>query len=112
MNGQTGYVSDTSQTPFVISVVPVVGAFPVAPQRPAGFRHRSAVDPRVQAMLQAHADAQAQAAAQAAAEAQAGGPVQPLPQQQRPNNMAPRQNEAGRTRPIRSPIRARPPGSV
>lgn len=28
MNGQVGYVSDTSQTPFVISVVPVVGAFP------------------------------------------------------------------------------------
>ena len=28
MNGQTGYVSDTSQTPFVISVVPVVGASP------------------------------------------------------------------------------------
>jgi hypothetical protein len=25
MNGQTGYMSDTSQTPFVISVVPVVG---------------------------------------------------------------------------------------
>ena len=94
MNGQTGYVSDTSQTPFVISVVPVVGAFPVAPQQlqqASGFVP-DPVDPRVQAMLQAHADAQAQAAAQAAAEAQAGGPLQPMPQQQRPNALAPRQN--------------------
>ena len=46
----------------------------------------NAVDPRIQAMLQAHADAQAQAAAQAAAQAQAGGPIPPLPQQPRPNN--------------------------
>ena len=31
MNGQQGYFSDTSQTPFVISMVPVVGAFPIMP---------------------------------------------------------------------------------
>ena len=29
MNGQTGYFSDTSQTPFVISYVPVVGGAPI-----------------------------------------------------------------------------------
>jgi hypothetical protein len=28
MNGQTGFVSDTSQSPFVISFIPVVGGFP------------------------------------------------------------------------------------
>ena len=74
LNGQTGYVSDTSQTPFVVSVIPVVGAFPVAPQplQQVSGIDPNAVDPRVQAMLQAHADAQAQAAAQAAAQAQAG----------------------------------------
>jgi hypothetical protein len=97
MNGQTGSISDTSQTPFVISVIPVVGAFPVAPPMlppmlpppddPLG------IDPRVQAMMQARTDAQDQAAAQAAAQAQAGGPVQPLPAPPRPNNMAPRINK-------------------
>ncbi len=91
MNGQTGYISDTSQTPFVISVIPVVGAFPMAPQQIASIDPNT-IDPRVQAMLQDHADAQAQAAAQAAAQAQAGGPVQPLPKQQRPNAMAPQKN--------------------
>jgi len=93
-NGQTGYVSDTSQTPFVVSVVPVVGAFPVGPQqlRQVSGIDPDAVDPRVQAMLQAHADAQAQSAAQADAQAQAGGPVQPLAQQQRPNAMAPQRD--------------------
>ena len=73
MNGQTGYVSDTSQTPFVISVIPVVGAFPVAPQplpQVSGI-DPNAIDPRVQAMLQAHADAQAQAGPGR----QAGGPI-------------------------------------
>ena len=49
------------------------------------------VDPRIEAMAQAHADAQAQAAAQAAAQDQAGGPVQFQPGQQRPNALAPRQ---------------------
>ena len=86
MNGQTGYVSDTSQTPFVISVIPVVGAFPVAPQQlpQASGIDPNPIDPRVQAMLQAHADAQAQA--------QAGGPSRRRPPQpQKPNNAAPRQ---------------------
>ncbi len=85
MNGQTGYVSDTSQTPFVIGTIPVVGAFHVSPQslpQTSGV-DPNAIDPRVEAMLQAHADAQA------GAQAQAGGPFPPLPQQPRPNNMAP-----------------------
>ncbi len=89
MNGQTGIVSDTSQTPFVISVVPVVGAFPVAPPPfpQASGVDPNAIDPRVQAMLQAHADAQAQAEAQAGAQARVGGPIPQ--QQQRPNNKTP-----------------------
>jgi hypothetical protein len=92
MNGQTGYVSDTSQTPFVVSVIPVVGAFPVSPQQ---LREMSGIgpnqmDPRLHAMMQARADAQVQAAAQAAGQAQAGGPVPPLPPQ--PNNAAPKRN--------------------
>ena len=95
MNGQTGYVSDTSQTPFVISVIPVVGAFPVAPQpfQQVPAIDPNAVDPRLDAIVQAHADAQARAAAQEAAQAQAGGPIPPLPQQQRPNNMAPQHDK-------------------
>ena len=114
MNGQTGFISDTSQTPFVIGVVPVVGAFPVGPQ--AALPQVSAddltgVDPRIGAVAQARADANAQAAAQAAAAAQAGGPVQPLPAQQRPNNMAPRRTSRRRL-PIRRPrpiVATRPP---
>lgn len=93
MNGQTGYVSDTSQTPFVISVIPVVGAFPVAPQGlpPVSMDDAAGVDPRIEAMAQVRADAQAQAAAQADAQAQAGGPVQFPPAQRRPNALAPQQ---------------------
>jgi hypothetical protein len=80
MNGQQAFVSDTSQTPFVVSVVPVVGGFPIAPQQ---FQPNPGVDPnpldvRVQQMLQARADAQAQAAA-----------AQP----QKPNNAAPQGNK-------------------
>ena len=91
MNGQTGYVSDTSQTPFVIGTIPVVGAFPLSPQPlpPSSGIDPGAIDPRVQAMFQAHVDAQAQAEAQAGAQAHAGGPVPPLPQPPRPNNKAP-----------------------
>jgi len=77
MNGQTGYMSDTSQTPYVISVVPVVGAFPVSPQQLQQISgiEPSGVDPLVQAMMQAHADAQA------GGQGQAGGAAPP---QQRP----------------------------
>ncbi len=100
MNGQTGYVSDTSQTPFVISVVPVVGAFPTTTpqelQEISGLEP-SGIDPRVQALLQVHADAQAQAA-----RAEAGGP--PLPQQPQPNKLAPRQN----AKPAPDPLPAAP----
>ena len=32
MNGETGYTSNTAQTPFVMGAVPVVGGFPVWPQ--------------------------------------------------------------------------------
>ena len=42
MNGQQAFVSDTSQTPFVVSVVPVVGGFPIAPQQ---FQPNPGVDP-------------------------------------------------------------------
>ena len=99
MNGQTGFVSDTSQTPFVISVIPVVGAFPVAPQAPQPPLPMIApddlgVDPRIAAVAQERADAKDQAAAQAAAAAQAGGPVRPLPNNQRPNSLAPRRTTA------------------
>jgi len=91
MNGQTGYISDTSQTPFVTSVIPVVGAFPIAQPMmpPVSVMAPPAIDPRVQAMAEARANAQAQAAAAA----QAGGPVQPLPAPPAPNNMAPRKND-------------------
>jgi hypothetical protein len=96
MNGQTGFVSDTSQTPFVIGVIPVVGAFPIGqaapPLPPFAAEDLGGADPRIEAVAQARADANAQAAAQAAAAAQAGGPVQPLPAKQRPNALAPRRN--------------------
>jgi hypothetical protein len=70
MNGQTGYFSDTSQTPFVISQIPVVGAFPGGPMfnpwpyalPPANSTPPWMSNPRVQAMQQARADAQAAAA--------------------------------------------------
>ena len=77
MNGQTGYVSDSSQVPFVMSVVPVVGAFPQQPQQMSGS-DANTVDPRIQAMLQARAEAQTQA--------QSGGlaPPPPAPQNRKP----------------------------
>ncbi len=90
MNGQTGYISDSSQTPFVTSVIPVVGAFPIAQPMmpPVSVIGPPAVDPRVQAMAEARANAQAQAAV-----AQAGGPVQPLPAPPAPDNVAPRKKD-------------------
>lgn len=68
-NGGTGYFSDTSQSPFVIGFVPVVGGAPYLPYGyptvpPSGFglpyRGVGAVypeqgNPRVQAMLRANA---------------------------------------------------------
>ena len=109
-NGQQGFISDTSQTPFVISVIPVVGAFPTAQQQ---LQQVAGVDPdpvdqRIRAMVQAHADAQVQAEAQAAAEKQAGGPIQPLAQQPRPNALAPRQNP----KPMNVPAPAPEPGEA
>ena len=98
MNGQTAYVSDTSQRPFVISVVPVVGGFPVMPQQmqqqmpqPSGI-DPNPIDPRVEAMLQAHADAQAQAQAQ-------------------PNQVAPRQ-EAKKPKNVPDPPAPLDPGEA
>ncbi len=60
MNGQTGYTSNTAQTPFVMGAIPVVGGFPVWPQAVPQLTEddAGAFDPGVQAMLQAHADAQ------------------------------------------------------
>jgi hypothetical protein len=84
MNGQTGYFSDTSQTPFVISHIPVVGGFPTigavnpfagwpsAPVAPPPW-----VDQRAQIMRQAQADA---AAAGNRDMNLAPAPVQRLPQ--------------------------------
>ena len=73
MNGQTGFFSDTSQTPFVISVVPVVGAFPAVNEfaptlPPAQFAEAAGMpmmvgNPRVQGMIRANADAAADAEA-------------------------------------------------
>ena len=89
MNGQQGFVSDTSQTPFVISVIPVVGAQPFvsAPMFPPFADN--APNPRLQAFAQAHADAQVQAAQAAQNQAQApngaqGPAVQPPPQPANP----------------------------
>ena len=95
MNGQAGFISDTSQTPFVISVIPVVGAQPfisapmISPFAPVG------PNPRLQDFAQAHADAQAQAAQAAQNQAQApngaqapaggqNGAVPPPPQPGKP----------------------------
>jgi hypothetical protein len=83
MNGQQGTISDTSLTPYVISVIPVVGGFPEQLPPVAGFEPP---DPRIDAMMRAHADAEQAAAAQAAA-AKVGGMLPPTPQ--RPNNLAP-----------------------
>jgi len=97
MNGQTGYVSDTSQTPFVVGAIPVVGAFPVAPQSlpPVSGFDLGAFNPRAQAMMQARADAQAQGGNPA--QIQAGGPNQPPPKN--PNNGAPRQDTKRKNEP-------------
>jgi hypothetical protein len=85
MNGQTGYVSDSTLTPFVMGAIPVVGSFPVGPQQLPQFSgiNPGAIDPRIQAMMQAQADSQAHAAGQG----QAGGPVPP-----QPNDAPPRQD--------------------
>jgi hypothetical protein len=69
MNGRTGFMSDTSQSPFVISVVPVVGGFPsvfsLNPLMPppayslpgyGGGGSALSQNPRVQAMRQALAE--------------------------------------------------------
>ena len=105
MNGQTGYISDTSVTPFVVSVIPVVGAFPASPQQLQQISgvEPDAVDPRIQAVMQAHANTKAQAAIQAAAQGQAGGPIPPLPPQLAPNNMAPRQKPVNAPDPLSAP---------
>ncbi len=73
MNGQTGYFSDTSQTPFVVGAIPVVGGFPVAPQMQPPGLSPDQVDPRVQALL----DAQAQAKADAQGGAVPAQPAKP-----------------------------------
>lgn len=96
MNGQTGFMSDTSQSPFVISFVPVVGGFPsvyslnpvmppVYPMPGYGYGGGSALsqNPRVQELRQALAErAQARASglpeppsAEAAAPRHAAPPV-------------------------------------
>jgi len=68
-NGGTGYFSDTSQSPFVIGFIPVVGGAPQLPSTypmalPAGFGlpypavgsvYPEKGNPRVQAMLRARA---------------------------------------------------------
>lgn len=56
MNGQQGFFSDTSQTPFVIGQIPVVGAFPMMPQQMVDAPGMAPMigNPRVQGMLQGH----------------------------------------------------------
>jgi len=94
-NGQRGFFSDTSQSPFVIGQIPVVGGFPVVPyavpvmphpgfsmSAPAGvLPATNPRNPRVQAMRQQLAQRRQPAAADlggmarnppAAADAQAG----------------------------------------
>ncbi|MDY0170560.1 MAG: hypothetical protein RBS80_28730 [Thermoguttaceae bacterium] len=69
-NGGTGYFSDTSQSPFVISYIPVVGGapqlpygYPMVPPPGFGFPYQGVGpvyseqgNPRVQAMLRARAE--------------------------------------------------------
>ena len=76
-NGQAGYIADTSQTPFVVSVIPVVGGFPVAPTMPLAD-----VEPDPIAPDQGRFDAQLSVPA--------GGIVAPQPA---PNNPAPPQKK-------------------
>ncbi|MGA2031944.1 MAG: hypothetical protein ABSG68_06800 [Thermoguttaceae bacterium] len=94
MNGQTGYFSDTSQTPFVISEVPVVGGgfAPIGffnPMPSAQMLQQMnnpgvdpAVNPRIQALRQAMQNVARQDADPAAVvgvPAAAGLPAQPNP---------------------------------
>jgi hypothetical protein len=94
MNGQTGYVSDSSLSPFVLGAVPVVGAF-VAPQSLPQIPgiDPNALEPREQAMLQAHADARDQA----------GGPIPPQLQQNANNSTPQRNKRIGAPDPVSAP---------
>jgi hypothetical protein len=103
MNGQTGYFSDTSQTPFVISTIPVVAAFPPvvslspmpSPQQLAGAAGMPMTggNPRVQAMRQA--------AAQPAAPRKAAPPEPAAVEDEGPAGrlMAAQESTAGRAAP-------------
>jgi len=93
-NGYPGFISDTSQSPFVISVIPVVGGYPIStfPSSPYYFRPYydpygmgnpitavplSQVNPRVEALRRQMAEAQQAVAGNAAERAAmaAGNPA-------------------------------------
>jgi hypothetical protein len=82
MNGQSAWISDSSQSPFVIGFVPIVGGFPTVPGTSIGYAPQfgpglmmpptamptpSPGNPRVQAMLRQIADQKAQGQNPAAA---------------------------------------------
>jgi len=109
-NGVPGYISDTSQSPFVISYIPVVGGFPTFPSPYAPMMYPvypmgPVVQPvpvgnhRVQAMRQQMAEAaraaKENAALRRAAEAAADG-LAPAPKAlpQQPANVDPAVREA------------------
>jgi len=123
MNGQQGYVSDTSQTPFVISVVPVVGAFqPVQAFSPCPTPQQLADaagmplggNPRIQAMRDAiaaaHADDQPGSPVRQGGQP---GPVTPRPRRAPPEPAAPEdEGPAGRLAAAQESTAGRPAPSV
>ncbi|HUT14162.1 MAG TPA: hypothetical protein VMY42_26995 [Thermoguttaceae bacterium] len=97
-NGYPGFISDTSQSPFVISVIPVVGGYPMASTFPSSPYYPSyydpyamgnpmmavpvpQVNPRVEAMRRQMAEAQQAVAGNAAERAAmaAGNPPPAVP---------------------------------
>jgi hypothetical protein len=125
MNGQTGYVSDTSQTPFVISVIPVVGAFPPissfnpwpTPQQlaDAAGMPLGNVNPRVQAMRDAVAAAAADGQAGAMPQGPGGKPagLAAKPRRAAPEPAAPEdEGPAGRLAAAQESTAGRPAPSV
>jgi hypothetical protein len=128
INGQQGFVSDTSQTPFVMSVIPVVGAFPAVrvlspvptPQQladAAGMPLMSG-NPRVQAMRDAAAAAAADDQPGALAMPPQGAGQQPAGQTARPRRAAPEpvvaeeEGPAGRLAAAQDSTAGRPAPSV
>jgi hypothetical protein len=108
MNGQSGLFMDASQTPFVISAIPVVGAFspvnafnmpsPFAVDQASGFAPPPA-NWRVQAMRQAKAELQNGNAAPAAPAAKARAAANPQQAAAAERLIAAQESTAGRAAP-------------